>query len=76
MNIEENLFEDLSTRTVSHKRTIAFNLIYKGIEVEGKFIECHDSLWDEWHQDVVIDNTDDLTDEDIEQITDYILKNV
>ena len=76
MSAEETLIEDFSTHTVSHKRILAFNLMYKGIEVEGKFIECHNDLWDEWHQDVIIENTEELTDADIECITEYVMEKI
>ena len=80
MSKEENLFEDFSSRTTSTRRIIAFNLMYKGIEVEGTVTEHYNDLWSDWDQnwdqEFSIEPNDDLTDDDIDNIEDYVLENI
>ena len=76
MSKEENLFEDFSSRTTSTRRIVAFNLMYKGIEVEGTVTEHYNDLWSDWDQEFTIEPNDDLTDDDIDNIEDYLLENI
>jgi hypothetical protein len=76
MNKKESLFEDFSSRPIGSRRTVAFNLMYKGIEIEGKFTEYFNDLYDEWDRTVEIEDSEGLTDEDIELIEEYVLDKI
>jgi hypothetical protein len=69
--VNEELFEDVSTRTISNQRKVAFNLVYKGIEIEGTFTEHFDDMYSDWDREVVIE-TEELSDEDYDAVVEYI----
>jgi hypothetical protein len=71
MNHEE-LIEDFDHRTVNTKRIIKFDLLYKGIEVEGTYTEYMNDFGGSWDREVVIEENENLTDEDMDYIEDYV----
>ena len=75
MTQKENLIEDFSTRIVNSRRVTRFDLMYKGIEIEGTCIEYLSDFYTDYDIEIVLE-TEDLTDEDISYIEDYIRDNI
>lgn len=71
-------FKDFDNCVVSTKRISHFTLTYKGIPVEGNIIEEYweNDLWGESTFDIEIDHNEELSEDDIEVIEDYIRDNM
>lgn len=71
-------FKDFDNRVISTKRISHFTLTYRDIPVEGNIIEEYweNDMWGESVFDVEIDHNEELSEEDIEVIEDYIRDNM
>lgn len=75
MTQEDILIEDFSSRIITSRCISRFNLLYKGIEVEGSCTERFSDLYSDYDCEVIVEN-DDLTDDDIAYIEDYVRDNL
>jgi hypothetical protein len=67
--------QDFSSRTIRNEKVIAFSLTYNGIELEGQFI-FRESIAERYEKKVEIDYNSELTDEDYDNIHDWVIHNV
>lgn len=68
--------EDFSQRNSRVRRTVKWSLTYDGQEIEGTMTEDYDELWSNWDREVIIEDYESLTQDDIDYIQDYVLDNI
>jgi hypothetical protein len=71
MQKQDILIEDFSSRILTSRRITKFDLLYKGIEVEGTCVESFSDMYSDYDCEVIIES-DDLSDDDIAYIEDYV----
>lgn len=67
---------DFKKEFVSRQTITRFSLAYKGREVEGTYVDYGNWDFDENDYDVIIENSELFTDEEIDEIEDYVLSNI
>ena len=71
----DNKFDGLSTDLSSASKTIDWEVYYNEKFVTGEYWEHYDNYGDyDWN--IKIHNEDELTDEEIDEIYDYIKENI
>ncbi len=71
--IEEGSF---SSRIIHVTKRMAFSLVYKGIDVEGTAVEYFSDLYSNYDMNIEIENNEDLSDDDLAFLQDYIEENI
>lgn len=70
-NTDQELFEDFSSVTTTTVIKKNWKLTYKGQEVTGTY-SYEDDSWSLYEKDVEIDDESNLTQDEIDEIIDYV----
>lgn len=71
----QELFEDFNSNITESRIVKAWSVTYKGIEYEGSLITSHEA-WGSWEDtEFKIDDKKDLTDEELDELEDYVMDN-
>jgi hypothetical protein len=64
--------EELSFRVLRSTRVVAFDFIYNGIEVEGRYTEWDDGYGGSPRREVEIEANEDLSDDDMDYLNTWV----
>ena len=75
MNTQE-LFEDFDSHTTLSRIVKSWSVTYEGIEYEGTVITTLEA-WGSWRDnEFTIDDQKDLTDDELDNLKDYVMDNI
>ena len=74
--MEKELFDEFNSNIIESRIVKAWSVTYKGIEYEGTLTTYHEA-WGSWEDhNYKIDDHKDLTDEELDELEDYIIDNI
>jgi hypothetical protein len=75
MNTQE-LFEDFDSHTTMSRIVKSWSVTYEGIEYKGVVITTLEA-WGSWRDnEFTIDDQKDLTDDELDNLKDYVMDNI
>jgi len=74
--MSEELFDDFNSNIIESRIVKAWSVTYKGIEYEGTLTTYHEAWGSREDHDYKINDPKDLTDDELEELEDYVMDNI